>query len=315
MGNRIINIVSALLLVAGFVSCDREERMVSDFKAEIAVSPGVQTRAVITDATMPDDFHIWLSAWLNGDSYPGGGLNYFTGVEFAKDGTEWKSDPAKYWPLSGTLDFLGIATDPTELTLGLTWNASKNSSQVDVEVPDTYATQTEVLYAASYPLEGDHSGVPMAYHHSQALLRFKVKTNVTDLIKVNDITVKDLYTAGTLTVEGSGPLKASWDFSSATAMDRSVPKSSPDYCLEPSGSYEEFGLGLIVPEQMNTPIVISLSQRANTGIAWDSDLVLEQTYVFDDTFRKWFMGKQYVYNIEFTLDGITVTPVIEEGYI
>ena len=66
---------------------------------------------------------------------------------------------------------------------------------------------------------------------------------------------------------------------------------------------------------MNQPFVISFRQRANTGIAWDSDLVLEQTYEFDDTFRKWFMGKQYVYKIDISLSTITVEPVIEDGFI
>ena len=315
MGNKIINIVSALLLVAGFASCDREGRMIPEPQEEIAVSPGLQTRAVISGPDMPDGFHIWVSSWLNDEVYPGGGLNYFTGVEFAKDGTEWKSNPARYWPLSGTLDFLGIAADPAELTLGLNWDSAKNVSRVEVDVPDTYDSQSEVFYAASYPLEGFRGSVPMEYHRSQAVLRFMVRTDVLDLIKVDDITIKGLYTAGTLTVEGDGPLKASWDFSSATASDRSVPKPSATYVFEPGGSFEEFGLGIVVPEQVNQPFVISFRQRANTGIAWDSDLVLEQTYEFDDTFRKWFMGKQYVYNIDISLTSITVEPVIEDGFI
>lgn len=312
MGNKIINIVSALLLVAGFASCDREGRMIPEPQDQIFVCPGLQTRAAITGTTMPDEFHIWLSSWLNGEVYANGGLNYFTGVEYEKDGSVWKSSPAKYWPLSGTLDFLGIATDPAKLTLGMTWDPSKNTSQVEVDVPDTYDTQTEVLYAASYPVEGDHASVPMTYRHSQALLRFKFRTNVLDLIRITDITLKNVYTEGKLIVKGSGPLKAEWDLSAATAGDRPVPKPSDTYFLEPGASSVEFGDGIILPEQMNTEFVISFDQRANTGIAWDSDLVRSQTFTFDDTFRYWMMGKRYVYDIECSLDAITVKPSIDD---
>ena len=37
------------------------------------------------------------------------------------------------------------------------------------------------------------------------------------------------------------------------------------------------------------------------GRNWDSDLVVEQTFTFDDVFRMWQMGKRYTYNIDFTL--------------
>ena len=37
-----------------------------------------------------------------------------------------------------------------------------------------------------------------------------------------------------------------------------------------------------------------------------------KTYTFDDVFRLWHMGKQYVYNIDFTMAGITFTPSVEE---
>ena len=70
-----------------------------------------------------------------------------------------------------------------------------------------------------------------------------------------------------------------------------------------------------MPEQKNKTFVITFRQRANTGIAWDSDLVLEETFTFDDNFRMWFMGKQYVYKIDISLSTITVEPVIEDGFI
>ena len=293
--------------------CSRDELrpVASD---EITLSPATEqtTRAAITGTDMPDGFHIWLSTYLQDDANPSNNGNYFTGVEYAKDVTEWKSATPRYWPLSGTLDFLGIATDPTELTLTCTWNASKNTSRVDVEVPETYATQTEVLYAASYPLEGNHASVPMAYRHSQARLVFKVRADVLDLIRITDITIRNVYTDGTLTVYGSGPLKAEWNFSASTAHDRQVPKPAVDYYLEPGAVYEPFAEGIILPEQQNQIIDVHFKQRANTGIDWSSDLVLEETYTFDDVFRLWHMGKQYVYNIDFTMAGITFTPSVEE---
>ena len=113
---------------------------------EITLAPATEpvTRAAITGTDMPDGFHIWLSTYLSDVTSPANNRNYFTNVEYAKDGSEWKSATPYYWPLQGTLDFLGIATDPA-LGITCTWNAARNASRVDVDVPDTYASQTEVL--------------------------------------------------------------------------------------------------------------------------------------------------------------------------
>ena len=285
------------------VSCSGD-KVSSVSRDEITLAPATEpvTRAAITGTDMPDGFHIWLSTYLSDVTSPANNRNYFTNVEYAKDGSEWKSATPYYWPLQGTLDFLGIATDPA-LGITCTWNAVRNASRVDVDVPDTYASQTEVLYAASYPLAGVHASVPMSYYHSQALLSFKCRASTLNLIKVTDITIHDVYTDGTLTVRTDGPL---------VADDRAVPKPAVDYELEPGDTFLPFASELLLPEQLNKTFTVSFKQRANTGIAWDSDLVVEQTYTFDDVFRLWHMGKKYTYNIDFTLTGITVTPSIED---
>ncbi len=295
------------------VSCSGKDELCPVESEEITLSPSTEqtTRAAITGTVMPDGFHIWLSTYLSDETVAANNRNYFTNVEYAKDGSEWKSATPHYWPLQGVLDFLGIATDPA-LGITCTWNASKNTSQVDVDVPDTYASQTEVLYAASYPLAGNHASVPMSYRHSQALIEFRARASVLDQIKITDITINSVYTDGTLTVRGSGPLSAEWDFSSSTANNRAVPKPAVDYILEPGSTFVPFADGILLPEQQNQVFTVSFKQRANTGIAWDSDLVVEQTFTFDDVFRMWQMGKKYIYNIDFTLTGITVTPSIED---
>lgn len=294
------------------VSCSKTELCPDVPQDEITLEPAAEamlSKAVITGTSMPDGFHIWLSTYLTDEKEPTNERNYFTDIEYAKSGAVWRSTPAHYWPMQGVLDFLGIATDPA-LGATFSWNSTRNTSQVDVNVPDTYDNQTEVLYAASYPLDGVHVSVPMSFRHSQAMLTFRIRTDVTDLIRVTDITVKDVYTDGILTVHGSGQLSAEWDFSGSTPADRTVHKPSASYYQEPTGSYVSFGNGILLPEQQNKVFVISYRQRANTGIAWDSDLVVDQTFTFDDTFRLWQMGKQYFYNIDFSLTGITVTPDI-----
>lgn len=295
------------------VSCSDTEYIGSRSREEITLRPAAEpvTRAAITGTDMPDGFHIWLSTYLSDETEAVNNRNYFTNVEYAKDVSVWKSATPHYWPLQGTLDFLGIATDPA-LGISCTWNASRNTSRVDVDVPDIYASQTEVLYAASYPLAGVHASVPMSFYHSQALLIFKARASTLNLIKVTDITIHDVYTDGTLTVKTDGPLIAEWDFSSSTPADKAVHKPALDYELEPGDTFLPFGSELLLPEQLNKTFTVSFKQRANTGIAWDSDLVVEQTFTFDDVFRMWQMGKKYIYNIDFTLTGITVTPSIED---
>ena len=295
------------------MSCSGKDELCPVASDEITLSPATEqtTRAAITGTDMPDGFHIWLSTYLSDETEAANNRNYFTDVEYAKDVSVWKSATSHYWPLQGTLDFLGIATDPA-LGISCPWNASRNTSRVDVDVPDTYASQTEVLYAASYPLAGVHASVPMSFYHSQALLIFKARASTLNLIKVTDITIHDVYTDGTLTVKTDGPLIAEWDFSLSTPADKAVHKPALDYELEPGDTFLPFGSELLLPEQLNKTFTVSFKQRANTGIAWDSDLVVEQTFTFDDVFRMWQMGKRYTYNINFTLTGITVTPSIED---
>lgn len=295
------------------VSCSGKDELCPVASDEITLSPATEqtTRAAITGTDMPDGFHIWLSTYLSDETEAANNRNYFTDVEYAKDVSVWKSATSHYWPLQGTLDFLGIATDPA-LGISCTWNASRNTSRVDVDVPDTYASQTEVLYAASYPLAGVHASVPMSFYHSQALLIFKTRASTLNLIKVTDITIHDVYTDGTLTVKTDGPLIAEWDFSLSTPADKAVHKPALDYELEPGDTFLPFGSELLLPEQLNKTFTVTFKQRANTGIAWDSDLVVEQTFTFDDVFRMWQMGKRYTYNIDFTLTGITVSPSIED---
>ena len=295
------------------MSCSGKDELCPVASDEITLSPATEqtTRAAITGTDMPDGFHIWLSTYLSDETEAANNRNYFTDVEYAKDVSVWKSATSHYWPLQGTLDFLGIATDPA-LGISCTWNASRNTSRVDVDVPDTYASQTEVLYAASYPLAGVHASVPMSFYHSQALLIFKARASTLNLIKVTDITIHDVYTDGTLTVKTDGPLIAEWDFSLSTPADKAVHKPALDYELEPGDTFLPFGSELLLPEQLNKTFTVTFKQRANTGIAWDSDLVVEQTFTFDDVFRLWHMGKKYTYNIDFTLTGITVTPSIED---
>ena len=295
------------------VSCSGKDELCPVESEEITLSPSTEqtTRAAITGTDMPDGFHIWLSTYLSDETEAANNRNYFTDVEYAKDVSVWKSATSHYWPLQGTLDFLGIATDPA-LGISCTWNASRNTSRVDVDVPDTYASQTEVLYAASYPLAGVHTSVPMSFYHSQALLIFKARASTLNLIKVTDITIHDVYTDGTLTVKTDGPLIAEWDFSLSTPADKAVHKPALDYELEPGDTFLPFGSELLLPEQLNKTFTVTFKQRANTGIAWDSDLVVEQTFTFDDVFRMWQMGKRYTYNIDFTLTGITVSPSIED---
>ena len=295
------------------VSCSGDDKVSTVSRDEITLAPATEpaTRAAITGTDMPDGFHIWLSTYLSDETVAANNRNYFTDVEYAKDGSVWKSATPNYWPLQGTLDFLGIATDPA-LGITCTWDALRNASRVDVDVPDTYASQTEVLYAASYPLGGVHASVPMTYYHSQALLSFKCRASTLNLIKVTDITIHDVYTDGTLTVRTDGPLIAEWDFSSSVSSDRAVLKPTVDYELEPGDTFYPFASELLLPEQLNKTFTVSFKQRANTGISWDSDLVVEQNFTFDDVFRLWQMGKKYTYNIDFTLEGITVTPSIED---
>ena len=70
MSVRFIHKISAILLAAGLLSCGREDSCILGSPDAISLGPGLETRAAITGTTMPDGFHIWLSAWYSDESNP-----------------------------------------------------------------------------------------------------------------------------------------------------------------------------------------------------------------------------------------------------
>lgn len=238
------NLLIAALAVFGLASCSQESFVENESapQHEIALT-GVshKTRSAINGTDFPTGYDMLVSAYYNADGTykdADAAANFFTGIQFTKDETTsvWKDKSStKYWPLTGKLDFLciasaGLHTADNGIVPTCVWGENSNcAKKVIVTVPDNSTKFDDILYGSANAQKYASTGTPITFNHAQAALVFTAKSSVayneTDNvgITIEKITVNGAKYSGTLTVSNpaagnsTGTLSATWDVSSATA--------------------------------------------------------------------------------------------------
>lgn len=276
-----------------------------------------------TNPTTPRTMN--LSAYLYPQS--GASSNYFIGETFAVQGTgdtrRWHHTPAIYWPMGGKLAFLAYSVTEQFDGTAVKWNSENAASQVVLNVSDVYL-QDDILYAGVYQRSSgaDHTATPataasdveMTFKHAQAWIEFQLKSETADIVKVNEIIVKNVNTRGQLTINAptSAAAEASatavWDFNYVTKRDLVVPDTYSVY-NDPEGTTPKYigtdveYLDFLLPgAQDGTEFLIHYQLKGQ-------DNVLEYSYKL--TGSKWNMGLKYIYEIEFRPYEIVVKPSVQ----
>lgn len=315
-------------------------------QSEIALKnvSGVVKSAFNTEV-FPDGYDMRVSAYRNapsGADYDASG-NFFEGIGFHKvsvgeTGT-WKGYTAKYWPLSGTLDFLCVAASDLKketpvLLTNFAWNAENVASGVEVTVGDNSATFDDILFGAAKGQTYVSSGNPIKFKHAQAAVVFTAKTNVAyDEVKnlgitINAITVDTAKFDGVLKITNTDALAAEWNLSSATTINEVSARfwdesntgiiadetAVSDTTLKVAGTvYGEgkpFGLAyVILPEQPATYFTITFT--IHNGFKADGTTKLDSKMKYQyEASGNWEQAKKYFYNIYIKLDEITIAPEV-----
>ena len=71
------------------------------------------TKSAVNGTAFPVGYDMLVSAYRNVDATiapEDASANFFEGIKFAKSGDVWHAATPKYWPLTGTLDLLAVAT-------------------------------------------------------------------------------------------------------------------------------------------------------------------------------------------------------------
>lgn len=242
---------------------------------------------------------IRLTAWLQPQS--GAEQEYFRDEVYSRESDGlWHHDPKMYWPMEGHLDFLGYSsTIPFE---SVTWNGGKSTDGMKIYVDDRY-TQDDVLFAflRNQTSRNDDGHVSLVFDHAQAWVEFRLRATAENLVRVQEVILTDIYTAGDLVVEHPfATAEASWDFRREIRRDTPV-----DDTWNIFGAYlpvETVYLDMLIPEQPMKKIVI----RYGLG---------ESAAIFSHEFEltsgaTWLMGKKYIYDITIAPTEITIAPSV-----
>ena len=307
------------------------------------------TKSAIDGTTFPVGYDMLVSAYRNLDESIKGddsAADYFEGIHFEKGTSDavWHAKTPKYWPLTGKLDFLAVAcaglnTADNGIVPTCTWGASSNvAKQVVVTVPDNSAKFDDLLYGAANAQSYVASGTPISFNHAMAAVVFTAKSNVaydttTNVgITIDSISVNGAKYSGTLTVSnpaaaaGSGSLSAAWSdlntqkdylkarvWNSANLGTNTSETELTGLNLTATSAAittKKFGEGyVILPAQAAVPFTVTYT--IHNGFKSDGTTKLDNQlqYKYEPT-GNWDMAKKYVYDINITLNEITIAPLI-----
>lgn len=177
-------------------SCSKEEIKDINMGNAIDFRAAIETRATETTTANIAKFSV-TAIDKNND-------NYFTDVEFAKDGSVFTSTPAYYWPNDGSnLSFFAYSPSATDLGSTITIN-STTQTLADFVPADMIAEQKDFVTATATGNKTDEStGVNLQFAHRLAQIEIKAKnTNEGYVYKVQGVRI------------GQPISKASFDFNS-----------------------------------------------------------------------------------------------------
>ena len=314
---RTTHILATLLLTAVLASCaDIRDAAVAPSADEICLDAyaAAATKAPVTGTTFPEGWTIRLSAYYTA---PNGTVQeYFSDVPFTRQGTVWKAGTAaapnpKYWPSQGTLTFFAR----TGMTSGSSFPTAGPDECV-ATVGDNSATQTDILFAMKAPMTKTASAVPMVFYHQQALVAFRAKGAAYDATNnigftVTGVEILDANFAGTLTATRSGDAVAtSWSALTAQKDAVAVPGVTTTRL---TAAFQTLGTGLLVPGQPARAFRVHYTfHDGKTAAGVADDKVCTYTYAVPAEAPAWAAGRRYVYELTFSLEGITVAPVLED---
>ena len=325
----------AAIAVLALASCSNNTLDPQSQKArEINFSTvtGMNTRTPLsgtTYKTTDPNFGVFcyaLAADKNWTAHSADGQVYMNKIEISYNSTDkiWEPSSAYYWPLSGSLTFIGFSPY-TEAGKVAYANASKTMTVTDYVAAADTTNQTDLMWATTQkdltdnqavytPGGGDLLGVNMIFHHALSQVRFKVKkaAGLDDYtITVNSITF-NAFSTGTLTVANDVP---SWG---AATVSQNYKSGEADVVAPNNAS--EFAVygepNMMVPQSLTAgnPLVANDQKFIITYSLAKGDVPLGQKEVTvalrTTDVSAWEQNKVYTYNIVIDLKKIYFNPTM-----
>ena len=240
----------------------------------------------------------------------------------------WETATAYYWPLSGSLTFIGYSPKAAAGTVAYN-KSTKALTVTDFEVNSAAASQQDLMWAttqkdltdnqSTYTSESATStktGVNVIFHHALSQVKFNVKkaAGLDDYtITVNSITFR-AYNKGTLTVTNDVPVwSAQALLTGGDAFDYNTTGSNV-VAPNNASAFAAFGVAnmpvpqALVADTQKFTITYSLEK---SGVNLGSKTVTNDLRVADGV-TEWAQNTIYNYNIVIDLNKIYFNPTIVE---
>ena len=332
--------VAALVALASCTKSEIDPSTQKDRSINFTAVAGKSTKAPIESTYYPTDipFGVFCYALVDGKTWANDsadGQLYMDNETVSYDTTVdangiYATSTTYYWPLSGTLTFVGYSPKATNGTVAYN-KSSKALTVTNFTVNSSAAAQQDLMWAttqsgctdvstadkgnylsAENDTQSTNKGVNMIFHHALSQVKFNVKkaAGLDDYtITVNSITF-DAYSKGTLTVTNDVP---AW--SAQAKQDGFVFDTTGSDVVAPNNAnqFAAFGVAnMPVPQTLATGV-----QTFTITYSLEKDGVdLGQKTVTQDllgtTVTSWVENTIYNYNIVIDLKKIYFNPTIQD---
>lgn len=297
---------------------------------------GMNTKAPITGTiykTTDPQFGMFCYALVDGKNWTANsadGQLYMDNETISYNSTDkiWETSSVYYWPLSGSLTFIGYS--PKNAAGTVAYNKSTKALTVtDFEVNSAAASQQDLMWAttqkdltdnqSTYTSEIETStktGVNVIFHHALSQVKFNVKkaAGLDDYtITVNSITFS-AYNKGTLTVTNDVPVWSAQALITGGSAFTYDTTGSDVVAPNNASAFAAFGVAnmpvpqALVADTQKFTITYSLEKSSvNLG----SKTVTTDLRVADGV-TEWAQNTIYNYNIVIDLNKIYFNPTIVE---
>ena len=245
------------------------------------------------------------------DAQDGNYSSYFENGKFVYDaGTElWKGEPARYWPTSGDMQFIGLCPYPANSSITPSYKVNGEIEKVVWgTIDNNLMEQHDVVFSDLLSVEAPQtSAQPLLFHHAYAQLNvtFK-KTDSAAAVIVKNVSVKDVNLSGILTVTPVVGAKSEATWQAGLPISRyflpetttGVENGTLDATLEAATPFAPQPVLVIPAAQTKIVIVYTIDGH-------------EHTYTHTLS-GNWEMGYKYTYNYTINVNEIIFDCTVED---
>lgn len=275
----------AVAAIVALASCSKTHVVYNGDPQEIAFRQitGAMTK---TTQDLSDDIELGVLAFKNPDEV------YFENTLFEHDGNSWSAN--KYWPVSGTLDFILYAPFNDEANVvKATYTESVKNLVISI---DNQTTQTDWLYADKLyaEVEKTNNAVPVNMKHALAMISITLKSDLDDVVTIKSFEIIGTNQKSVLTItQDATENTIAWGDMTTKDWPLSDLAHDTNKLDKTTGREDEC---LVIPgNQTSFKMVYTLE-----GIAADQTY----THTFDSSLN-WEAGHKYIYKIVIGVNEIT----------